>query len=159
MMVGGGGGGGRGAKADTCASDRRALQQLALNVHVKPSDLPRGGGGGWEKTKTKHEFALFFNGSSCLGIFSHTFVVNTCWVAIKTRPTCQSSRLFWGPLKISCRYRRSKFCFGELFSVFVFVNIVWCDIVCVCARARARVCVCVCQTRRNRGRVGSSLPQ
>ena len=27
------------AKADTCARDRRALQQLALNVHVKYSDL------------------------------------------------------------------------------------------------------------------------
>ena len=27
------------AKADTCARDRRALQQLALNVHVKHSDL------------------------------------------------------------------------------------------------------------------------
>ena len=27
------------AKADTCARDRRALQQLALNVHVKLSDL------------------------------------------------------------------------------------------------------------------------
>ena len=25
--------------AGTCAHDRRALQQLALNVHVKPSDL------------------------------------------------------------------------------------------------------------------------
>ena len=27
------------AKADTCARDRRALQQLALNVHVRHSDL------------------------------------------------------------------------------------------------------------------------
>ena len=27
------------AKAGTCARDRRALQQLALNVHVKHSDL------------------------------------------------------------------------------------------------------------------------
>ena len=27
------------AKASTCARDRRALQQLALNVHVKHSDL------------------------------------------------------------------------------------------------------------------------
>ena len=27
------------AKASTCAHDRRALQQLALNVHVKHSDL------------------------------------------------------------------------------------------------------------------------
>ena len=27
------------AKADTCARDRRVLQQLALNVHVKLSDL------------------------------------------------------------------------------------------------------------------------
>ena len=27
------------AKAGTCASDRRALQQLALNVHVEHSDL------------------------------------------------------------------------------------------------------------------------
>ena len=26
-------------KAGTCAHDRRALQQLALNVHVKHSDL------------------------------------------------------------------------------------------------------------------------
>ena len=26
-------------KASTCARDRRALQQLALNVHVKSSDL------------------------------------------------------------------------------------------------------------------------
>ena len=26
-------------KAGTCARDRRALQQLALNVHVKHSDL------------------------------------------------------------------------------------------------------------------------
>ena len=26
------------AKADTCAHDRRALQQRALNVHVKHSD-------------------------------------------------------------------------------------------------------------------------
>ena len=26
-------------KASTCAHDRRALQQLALNVHVKQSDL------------------------------------------------------------------------------------------------------------------------
>ena len=26
-------------KAGTCARDRRALQQLALNVHVKQSDL------------------------------------------------------------------------------------------------------------------------
>ena len=29
------------AKAGTCARDRRALQQLALNVHVKHSDLIR----------------------------------------------------------------------------------------------------------------------
>ena len=28
--------------------DRRALQQLALNVHVKHSYLCWGGGGGWE---------------------------------------------------------------------------------------------------------------
>ena len=28
-------------KACTCARDRRALQQLALNVHVKHSDLTR----------------------------------------------------------------------------------------------------------------------
>ena len=27
------------ANAGTCARDRRALQQLALNVHVKHSDL------------------------------------------------------------------------------------------------------------------------
>ena len=27
------------AKAGTCARDRRALQQIALNVHVKHSDL------------------------------------------------------------------------------------------------------------------------
>ena len=27
------------AKAGSCARDRRALQQLALNVHVKHSDL------------------------------------------------------------------------------------------------------------------------
>ena len=27
------------AKAGTCARDRRSLQQLALNVHVKHSDL------------------------------------------------------------------------------------------------------------------------
>ena len=27
------------AKAGTCARDRRALQQLALNVHIKHSDL------------------------------------------------------------------------------------------------------------------------
>ena len=27
------------AKAGTCARDRRALQQLAMNVHVKHSDL------------------------------------------------------------------------------------------------------------------------
>ena len=27
------------AKAGTCARDRRALQQLALNVHFKNSDL------------------------------------------------------------------------------------------------------------------------
>ena len=27
------------AKAGTCARDRRVLQQLALNVHVKHSDL------------------------------------------------------------------------------------------------------------------------
>ena len=27
------------AKAGTCAQDRRALQQLALNVHIKLSDL------------------------------------------------------------------------------------------------------------------------
>ena len=27
------------AKAGTCAHDRRALRQLALNVHVKHSDL------------------------------------------------------------------------------------------------------------------------
>ena len=27
-------------KAGTCARDRRALQQLALNVHVKHSNLP-----------------------------------------------------------------------------------------------------------------------
>ena len=27
------------AKVGTCARDRRALQQLALNVHVKHSDL------------------------------------------------------------------------------------------------------------------------
>ena len=26
-------------KADTCARDRRALQQLPVNVHVKLSDL------------------------------------------------------------------------------------------------------------------------
>ena len=30
-------------KAGTCARDRRALQQLALNVHVKHSDLT-----GWD---------------------------------------------------------------------------------------------------------------
>ena len=29
------------AKAGTCAHDRRALQQLVLNVHVKHSDLTR----------------------------------------------------------------------------------------------------------------------
>ena len=29
------------AKAGTCSRDRRALQQLALNVHVKHSDLTR----------------------------------------------------------------------------------------------------------------------
>ena len=28
-------------KASTCARDRRALQQLALNVHVKHSDLKK----------------------------------------------------------------------------------------------------------------------
>ena len=37
-------------KAGTCARDRRALQQLALNVHVKHTDLtgkssPCGSGG------------------------------------------------------------------------------------------------------------------
>ena len=30
------------AKAGTCARDRRALQHLAMNVHVKHSDLPYG---------------------------------------------------------------------------------------------------------------------
>ena len=30
------------AKVGTCARDRRALQQLALNVHVKHSDLTCG---------------------------------------------------------------------------------------------------------------------
>ena len=35
------------AKAGTCARDRRALQQLALNVHVKHSDLT------WPKLQLK----------------------------------------------------------------------------------------------------------
>ena len=32
-------------KVGTCAHDRRVIQELALNVHVKPSDLTWSGSG------------------------------------------------------------------------------------------------------------------
>ena len=51
------------AKASTCARDRRALQQLALNVHVQHSDMawPDVGRGGFGWGFFSILFDLIFN--------------------------------------------------------------------------------------------------
>ena len=72
------------AKAGTCARDRRALQQLALNVHVKHSDLT------WP-----HESGPFQGSMGTLGKQLNTYQVlsePTLGPLIK-KPLCSSTIL------------------------------------------------------------------